>query len=296
MTLMNRKKNILPKLHALLLTVALLLPFTTTATAENRHSYTGKTLKILAIGNSFSEDAVEQHLYELAAAEGIEVIIGNLYHGGCSLEQHYDYLKGDKPEYNYRKVVGGVKTDRPQTTLDYALDDEDWDYVSFQQASHFSGLKDTYSPYLERVVDHVVGHIRPDTQLMWHMTWAYAASSGHEGFKNYGNSQRTMYNAIVEATQYAMKLRHFDILIPCGTTIQNARTSYLGDTLCRDGYHLQLVYGRYAAACTWFEAIFNRSAVGNPYTPSGVDDRMKRTIQRAAHKAVKRPFKVSRVR
>lgn len=293
---MKTKSPTMPKLHALLLTVAFLLPFTATATAGNHQPNKGKTLKILAIGNSFSEDAVEQHLYELADAEGIKVIIGNLYHPGCSLEQHYDYLKGDKPEYNYRKVADGAKTDRPRTTLNYALDDEDWDYVSFQQASHFSGLKETYSPYLEHVVDYVKTRIRPDTKLMWHMTWAYAADSGHEGFKNYGHSQRNMYNAIVEAMRYAMELRHFDILIPCGTTIQNARTSYLGDSLCRDGYHLQLVYGRYAAACTWFEAISGHSVVGNAYAPPGVDSRMKRTIQRAAHKAVKRPFKVSRVR
>ena len=42
-------------------------------------------LRILAIGNSFSQDAVEQYLYELLKAEGIEAIIGNMYIGGCSL-------------------------------------------------------------------------------------------------------------------------------------------------------------------------------------------------------------------
>ena len=36
-------------------------------------------VKILAIGNSFSADAVEQELYGLFAAEGKDVIIGNLY-------------------------------------------------------------------------------------------------------------------------------------------------------------------------------------------------------------------------
>ena len=30
-----------------------------------------KTVRILAIGNSFSQDAVEQYLHELAEAEGI---------------------------------------------------------------------------------------------------------------------------------------------------------------------------------------------------------------------------------
>ena len=39
----------------------------------------GTPVKILVIGNSFSEDAVEQNLHELAAAEGIETVIGNMY-------------------------------------------------------------------------------------------------------------------------------------------------------------------------------------------------------------------------
>src|SRR5690606_14538220 len=35
--------------------------------------------RILAIGNSFSEDAIESYLYELADAADIQVIIGNLF-------------------------------------------------------------------------------------------------------------------------------------------------------------------------------------------------------------------------
>ena len=43
------------------------------------------TVKVLAIGNSFSEDAIEQHLSALARAEGLNVIICNMYIGGCSI-------------------------------------------------------------------------------------------------------------------------------------------------------------------------------------------------------------------
>ena len=50
------------------------------------------TLKVLAIGNSFSEDAVEQHLSGLARAEGLNVIICNMYIGGCSFERHVKNL------------------------------------------------------------------------------------------------------------------------------------------------------------------------------------------------------------
>lgn len=45
-----------------------------------------RVIKVLAIGNSFSEDAVEQYLYELAAAQGDSLVIGNAYIGGCSID------------------------------------------------------------------------------------------------------------------------------------------------------------------------------------------------------------------
>ena len=47
------------------------------------------SLKILAIGNSFSEDAVE-YAWDIANSLGIQnVMIGHLYIGGCSLDMHY---------------------------------------------------------------------------------------------------------------------------------------------------------------------------------------------------------------
>ena len=61
------------------------------------------TVKILAIGNSFSEDAIEQNLHELADAEGIQTIVANLYIPGCSLERHMQCVKGDLKAYRYRK-------------------------------------------------------------------------------------------------------------------------------------------------------------------------------------------------
>lgn len=61
-------------------------------------------VKILAIGNSFSEDAIEQNLHELADAEGIQTIVANLYIPGCSLERHMQCVKGDLKAYRYRKI------------------------------------------------------------------------------------------------------------------------------------------------------------------------------------------------
>lgn len=65
--------------------------------------YASQPVKILAIGNSFSEDAIEQNLSELASAAGYSTIIGNLYIPGCPLERHYDNAARNIGDYRYRK-------------------------------------------------------------------------------------------------------------------------------------------------------------------------------------------------
>ena len=178
-------------------------------------------------------------------------------------------------------------------TIATALADESWDYVSVQQASHFSGKQATYEPYMSEVLDFVRKHVRTDTKIMFHMTWAYSKDSNHGAFPDYGKDQMRMYNEIIAATQAADKIAKFDIIIPSGTAIQNARTSKLGDTLNRDGYHLQLTYGRYTAACTWYEAILGKSVVGNSYAPSTMSELEKRIAQEAAHAAVLKPYSIT---
>ena len=253
-----------------------------------------KTVRILAIGNSFSQDAVEQYLHELAEAEGISTIIGNMFIGGCSLERHVKNARDNAPAYAYRKIgTDGKKREKGKMSLETVLADEDWDYVSLQQASPFSGMYETYEASLPELIEYVKARLPKKTKLMLHQTWAYASTSRHSGFKNYNCNQLTMYQAIADAVKKAAKANKIKIVIPSGTAIQNARTSFIGDHLNRDGYHLDVKIGRYTAACTWFERIFKHNVVGNPYTPEGLDEARKAVAQKAAHAAVKHPYKVT---
>ena len=253
-----------------------------------------KTVRILAIGNSFSQDAVEQYLHELAEAEGISTIIGNMFIGGCSLERHVKNARDNAPAYAYRKIgTDGKKREKGKMSLEAVLADEDGDYVSLQQASPFSGMYETYEASLPELIEYVKARLPKKTKLMLHQTWAYASTSKHSGFKNYNCNQLTMYQAIADAVKKAAKANKIKIVIPSGTAIQNARTSFIGDHLNRDGYHLDVKIGRYTAACTWFERIFKHNVVGNPYAPEGLDEVRKAVAQKAAHAAVKHPYKVT---
>lgn len=253
-----------------------------------------KQIKLLAIGNSFSQDAVEQYLYDLVKANGDTIIIGNMYIGGCSLERHYENSKSNSPNYSFRKIVDGELIKTEKYTLKDAFENEKWDYVSFQQVSQNSGMYETYFPYIDSLVVLAKKSINnPGLKIVLHATWAYAQSSTHAGFANYDKNQLTMFNAIVETTQRVAKKIGADMVIPAGTAIQNGRTSTLGDTFCVDGYHLEKTYGRYTAACTWFEKLFEVSAIGSKYYPDTITPFQAKIAQYAAHYACKNPLTIT---
>ena len=254
------------------------------------------TVKVLAIGNSFSEDAVEEHLSSLAQAEGLTVVIGNMYIGGCSLERHVNNLRGNLKEYRYRKFdPQGKMKEIWNYTLEQVLAEEEWDYISVQQVSSLSGKAESYNPWLPELVEFVKER-QPQAELMFHATWAYAPHSNHEAFPNYGKDQLRMYNEIIEATYQEVPKVGIKLIIPSGTAIQNARTSFLGNDLTRDGFHLSKPLGRYIAACTWLEAVLGENPVGNSYCPEGVTPEQCKAAQKAAHKAVKSPRKITKIK
>lgn len=254
-----------------------------------------KVTKILAIGNSFSEDAIESNLYELANAAGKKVIIGNMYIGGASLDLHVQNANNNAANYEYRKVDSlGVKTNTGGQSILTVLNDENWDYISFQQVSQNSGQYNTFETSLPALYNYVKAHVtNTSVKYILHQTWAYAQNSTHFGFVNYNNDQMTMYNAIVNAYNSAKSLVPNSMIVPSGTAIQNVRSSSIGDNLTRDGYHLSIPLGRYTAACTWYESIFEKSVVGNSFAPSELSAFEVSVAQNAAHNAVQTPGSVT---
>ena len=128
------------------------------------------------------------------------------------------------------------------------------------------------------------------------MTWAYEGDSTHSGFVNYNSDQMTMYNAITKtAKENILTNNAFAGVIPSGTAIQNLRTSYLGDHITRDGYHLSYDVGRYTAALTWAKLLTNESIDGVTYIPAKYPNVAKHlpAIKEAVNNAVQNPFEVT---
>lgn len=255
-------------------------------------------ISILAIGNSFSVDAME-NLYPILSRLGYTRIrLGNLYIGGCSLETHAENLSGGetpRDAYTYYYTEDGTWTTTEKFVADTALVTDDWDYISIQQVSGLSGVADSYDPYLENVINSVRKYCE-FTPLIWHMTWAYQGNSTHTDFPTYGKDQNVMYNAIVSAVKDKIVTnKEFEKVIPSGTAIQNLRTSLMGDNLTRDGYHLSNNIGRLAASLTWAKAITGKDVDTLTYVPAGFrwESEYLPAIKEAVNNAVAKPYEVT---
>ena len=156
-----------------------------------------RVIKVLAVGNSFSEDAVEQNLYELARAEGDSLVIGNAYIGGCSIDRHWGNAQTGKTEYAYRKIIGGIKHSQKNVSLSSIIKDEDWDIITVQQCSPLSGMRNSYEN-LNNLLNYIQQTAtNSQVRFLFHMTWAYAQNSTHQAFSNYNKDQMTMYHSIL---------------------------------------------------------------------------------------------------
>lgn len=253
-----------------------------------------RIIKILAIGNSFSEDAVENYLYDLAKSSGHKVFIGNMYIGGQSLEGHWKNALENKTAYQLRLIsADGSRNSMNDVSLQAAINGENWDYISFQEVSQLSGKVEGYREYLPELV-HYAKELttNPEVKFILHQTWAYAQDSNHEGFANYERNQMKMYEAIVEAVWKAKEFTKIDKVVPSGTAIQNGRTSYIGDKFTRDGYHLNLNIGRFTAAATWYESVFGE-VINNSYIPETLSKYDADLAKAAAQAAVANPKQIT---
>lgn len=247
-------------------------------------------MRTLSIGNSFSTDAL-RWLHDLSVAGGQPIETVNLHIGGCSLMQHALNARNNTP--NYLLEVNGELV-REGVTMQETLEDGEYDVVTLQQASPSSGLLTSYTPYADELAD-LVRQVQPKARLYVHQTWAYDEDSEHELFIAYNRKQQMMYDKLSQA--YDIMAMALDAsIIPTGDLIQELRESpYFAkdgavpcsydvdeelsefpaeseDTstppsLTRDGFHLNLYYGRYAAACVWYAALTGSASADVDWIP-----------------------------
>ena len=216
-------------------------------------------MQILAIGNSFSQDATA-YLKKISDVAKENITVVNLVIGGCPLSRHYrNMLSGEKA---YSMEFNGQSTGF-FVSLEEALLSRDWDVITIQQASHFSFKYDTYQPYLDSLANYI-RECAPKAKLMIHETWAYEEGSDRllklSGFEKRADMYNDLHAAYVQAVQNI----NADGIIPSGTLMQKLIENGV-TRLHRDTFHASLDIGRYALALLWFKCLTGKSVLDNSF-------------------------------
>ena len=218
-------------------------------------------MNILAIGNSFSQDAT-RYLEQIAHAQGEVLNVFNLYIGGCSLERHFRNMKSGERAYT---LEFNGKSTGFSISLKEALigRSREWDVITLQQASHFSGKKEAYNPYTQALVSYI-RDLCPKAKLYIHETWAYEEASDRLlNFMKY-EKRIDMYNDLHSAYVQAASDVNADGFIPSGTLMQRLIENGVTN-LHRDTFHATYGVGRYALALLWFKVLTGKSVLDNSF-------------------------------
>lgn len=215
-------------------------------------------MKVLSIGNSFSMDA-QRYLHQLARREGVDLFCMNLYIGGCAQRTHYLNILDDMP--NYELQVNGTHTSI-KVSIRQALRSEDWDVITFQQASHQSARFETYTPFIQELSAYVRKYC-PKAKLVIHQTWAYEDGSPKLEAQNFATSA-DMFAAVEKAYAQAAELISADGIIPAGKAMLIASQTGI-EKVHRDTYHASLGAGRYLLALVWFKYLTGKDISENAF-------------------------------
>ena len=280
---------------------------------------TKKTVRLMTIGNSFSNDATA-YLKDIAAADGNLLVLKTANIGGSPMKLHWD--RAELHERDPQNKEGIYTAGRGLKEL---LSDGPHDFVTMQQRSLSSHDIATYRPYAENLRDYVKKYA-PEAELLLHETWAYRVDdprfSVTKPVPGEPATQREMYDGLAQAYRTIaaeLKVR----IIPAGDAFiaadenpkwgfkpaaninlktinpsalpDQSRSLHVGYTLKKndkgvntfnmDGHHASPA-GRYLGACVWYEVLFKTSCVGNKFIPAGINADYARYLQETAHAAV----------
>lgn len=202
-----------------------------------------KSVKILIIGNSYSAQAcgyAPMIAEESDASVNVELMI--LYQGGVNLETHNNAFNEDGTYTMFYYSTKNKKWNEPYGgyTIKRALDYTKWDVLLLHQQSSSSRDYNTYQPYLNKLLDNINNYI--DYNLRCGLVINPSYPNGYSGIGD--DTSVTMFEKICSATNSVLDNTVIDFVIPCGTAIQNARTTSLDELgdfggLSYDGLHLQ---------------------------------------------------------
>lgn len=294
---------------------------------ERQKSQTSKTVRLVTVGNSFSGNATF-YLSKIATAGGHQLVHKSVSVGGAPLQLHAEKaLRHEEDPTDKFGLYGNGRS------LKQELQAEPWNFVTIQQASIKSHDLTTYRPFAGQLRD-IIKRYAPQAELLIHQTWEYRVddprfktASSKPGEPSTQNAMYAGLTSSYETIAAELNAR----LIPVGDAFhaadndptwgyrpdakfdfKSALFSTLPDqthslhvgwkkakeqdgkfTLSMDGHHANTA-GQYLGACVFYEVLFGESAVGNSFSPPGVEAEYVRFLQETAHDAVLKRQKLAK--
>ena len=232
-----------------------------------------RPLKILTLGHSLAVDSC--HMLNLvAAAEGYDqpLMVATLYESGCKLSEHVEYSSTDSPKYSlylsYTETPDKPPVILPNYTMKKALQYEDWDIIIMQGGVFEIAHEENYTNgNIQFIKEYVRQYAKnPDFIFAWHAPWVtpinndlrdmypYSPNSYYTNYEKYFDNDRSKFYDLTFGCveKFVLTDPDYIYLIPSGTALENALSSYLEETDLHRDYAHATDLGRVIAAYTWY--------------------------------------------
>ena len=207
-------------------------------------------MKILMIGHSLGNDSTYM-LPDIARKNGVtNLVMGVLYHSGCRLGQHVEYLSKDLKQYAYYEfdVASGqeywVRADKDGgfhafhsgdgndeliasgeigQTMQFGISRHDWDIVVMQagvfEASNVvdGNYSPNYAADIKTIQDYVLANDKKaetTPKFVWNMTWACPSDIMTYGNEFYATHTDTNFGGDTDKMYEAIAATVKDVVEP----------------------------------------------------------------------------------
>ena len=210
-------------------------------------------LKILVLGNSFSQNTFIYIRSLINQANIQDCTIASGRFAGATIEDWHTRITTQATDAVYEVYSNEVF---PAQYSDYSLNmllaAENWDIIILQQRSAAADSFGSFFPYMTELMSYIKEKVRNRRLcFMFNMVWA------SEG--TFDNANKQHYNNIVNTTKRMCAEVGISHVIPTGVGIQYGRHTNIETPMnwTSDALHLDNGVGRYLAAATAFQYIFS---------------------------------------
>lgn len=241
------------------------------ATLESKTDSSLRHLKVLVIGNSYSQDSwcylpFMLKNYDITISVGISCIYGS------SLQTHATSWTSNSATFYYIDT----RTDSAWKTIGtYSSENivkyTDWDVILLQQQSTASVTASTYQPYAHTLVGYILDAATKPVKIGWNININPASA---------GDDYTAIAKQILANIKTVTDAEPVNFIAPYGTAVFNARTNETlaaigdgGNLWASDKLHLQEGLPCYLANLTSMQALFDMfypwlSVLGEPTRPT----------------------------